>query len=306
MKTVVPNYYNNFKCIADKCKHNCCVSWEIDIDDETLNTYKSIKGKFSRKLKNGIEYNDNFACFKLDGKGRCVFLNKNNLCDIIKNFGENYLCQICADHPRFRNLFSDRTEIGLGLCCEEVGRIILGHKEPFSLITISDNEMSDKLTIDEKNILKTREKIFEILNQKDITLDKKINEILQYSCNSLPRLSVSQWANVFLSLERLDDYWTVLLNSLKDYETLDVEIPNCYDYAFENLLIYFTYRHLNSNDNKIVPFIIISYYIISLMCKMHIMKNGKITFEDIIDYARLYSSEIEYSDENINVLFDIL
>ena len=33
MKVVVPNYYNQFKCIAEKCHHNCCIGWEIDIDD---------------------------------------------------------------------------------------------------------------------------------------------------------------------------------------------------------------------------------------------------------------------------------
>ena len=36
MVTITPNYYMNFKCIADKCRHTCCAGWEIEIDDETL------------------------------------------------------------------------------------------------------------------------------------------------------------------------------------------------------------------------------------------------------------------------------
>ena len=39
MKLYAPAYYKNFKCIADKCEHSCCVGWEIDIDKETLDKY---------------------------------------------------------------------------------------------------------------------------------------------------------------------------------------------------------------------------------------------------------------------------
>ena len=44
MKTIVPNYYKNFRCIADKCRHSCCVGWEIDVDDATMEKYKLIEG----------------------------------------------------------------------------------------------------------------------------------------------------------------------------------------------------------------------------------------------------------------------
>ena len=39
MKYYLPDYYEEFKCIAQKCKHSCCVGWEIDIDDDTLAYY---------------------------------------------------------------------------------------------------------------------------------------------------------------------------------------------------------------------------------------------------------------------------
>ena len=79
MKLYTPNYYKNFKCIAEKCKHNCCIGWEIDIDEDTYEYYQTIKGKFSKRFKNDIVLNDGCAGFRLDGKGRCAFLNKNNL-----------------------------------------------------------------------------------------------------------------------------------------------------------------------------------------------------------------------------------
>lgn len=50
MTVTVPSYYKDFKCIANKCRHSCCIGWEIDIDDETFDFYKSVKGDFGKNL----------------------------------------------------------------------------------------------------------------------------------------------------------------------------------------------------------------------------------------------------------------
>ena len=42
MKLYAPSYYKSFKCIADKCRHSCCIGWEIDIDDDTFEYYKTV------------------------------------------------------------------------------------------------------------------------------------------------------------------------------------------------------------------------------------------------------------------------
>ena len=44
MKIIAPNYYDKFRCVADKCKHNCCIGWEVDIDLLTLNKYENLEG----------------------------------------------------------------------------------------------------------------------------------------------------------------------------------------------------------------------------------------------------------------------
>jgi lysine-N-methylase len=133
MKIIVPSYYKKFKCTGSKCKHNCCIGWEIDIDEDTLEKYKKAEGVFKKRFDTSILHNGECASFILDKEERCPFLNKDNLCDIIMEYGESYLCQICDAHPRFKNFFSDRIEIGIGLCCEEACRIILTDNEDFSL-----------------------------------------------------------------------------------------------------------------------------------------------------------------------------
>lgn len=307
MKTFVPNYYKDFKCIAQKCKHNCCIGWEIDIDEDTLSYYENIKGKFCKKLMQGIENNDNCASFRLDGKGRCTFLNENNLCEIILNIGEESLCQICSDHPRFKNYYSDRIEMGLGLCCEEAGRIILGQDIPFSLVLHSDDDYENETDDTDSAFYNFRENLFKMLNDNTIFLKDKVKKLSSYCEIETTKISNNEWIDLFLSLERLDDYWSVVLNQLSETDISDIETPEKFNKYFENLIKYFTYRHITiANDSEMMFFILTSYHMIENLCKMHIKNYGNLTSEDIIEYCRLYSAEIEYSDENIDKIIELL
>ena len=74
----IPEYYRKFRCIADKCRDNCCIGWEIDIDDETADFYRSVEGEFGERLKDSI----NEGSFILTEDERCPFLSRRGLCDI--------------------------------------------------------------------------------------------------------------------------------------------------------------------------------------------------------------------------------
>ena len=137
MKPVfVPNIYPAFRCIAADCRHTCCVGWEIDVDEDALSRYRSVQGSLGARLAAGIDTTADPPCFRLTPDERCPFLNDRGLCDIITELGEGALCRICADHPRFRHVQSDRVELGLGLCCEAAGTLLLGSREPFALIEL--------------------------------------------------------------------------------------------------------------------------------------------------------------------------
>ena len=58
MKIFAPDYYNKFKCIANRCKHSCCIGWEIDIDDETFEYYEDIDSDFGNRLRENIAKQD--------------------------------------------------------------------------------------------------------------------------------------------------------------------------------------------------------------------------------------------------------
>lgn len=141
-----PLYYNKFKCLADKCNDNCCIGWEIDIDSYTFEKYMKVDGDFGKRLKENISNNS----FILTEKERCPFLNSKNLCDIYTKLGEDNLCQICTDHPRYYEWFGNIKEGGIGLCCEASAKLIM--LEDFtlteSIILEDNNEYLDELLFD--------------------------------------------------------------------------------------------------------------------------------------------------------------
>ena len=88
MQHIVPDYYTRFTCIAGACRHNCCFGWEIDIDEDTLETYQDYQGPIKERLQTNIDFSADPPHFILGPQERCPFLNSNNLCDIIIEMGE--------------------------------------------------------------------------------------------------------------------------------------------------------------------------------------------------------------------------
>ncbi len=301
MKIFAPNYYKKFSCIADKCNHSCCIGWEIDIDDATCEQYKNINTDFGKKINDNIIINDDYACFKLTDNDRCPFLNKNNLCEIILNLGEDSLCQICSDHPRFKNFYGDRVEMGLGLTCEEVARIIVNENEHFELVEINEDRENCNIYDDETEFFKIRNKVFEVIERED-SFESIIEKLPDKFNIKIPEISIYEWVDIYLGLERLDAMWGEMLGRLKSTDDIQFTLLYSYEKELKNLLIYFIYRHLGESvyDGKFngrLLFAIVSCYMISAICGIGY---------SVEEVARMYSSEIEYSDENLNTLIELL
>lgn len=128
MKVRVPNYFNEFKCIASECEDTCCAGWEIVIDDETYKRYENVEGEFGEILRSKIVKSDGENIFLLNN-GNCSFLNEKKMCEIYINLGEDHLCYTCQQFPRYTEEFLDLKEVGLSLSCPEAARIILRRAE---------------------------------------------------------------------------------------------------------------------------------------------------------------------------------
>lgn len=106
MKIRVPSYYKEFKCIGSACEDTCCAGWDVVIDSETYECYQKMDGTFGDRLRSKmvVDKDGYNIFFVLDGD-RCPFLNNNNLCDIHKEKGEQYLSYTCKQYPRYEEDF---------------------------------------------------------------------------------------------------------------------------------------------------------------------------------------------------------
>lgn len=264
MVIYVPDYYNQFKCIADKCKHTCCKGWEIDVDDESMKRFSEYNDICSR-----IED----ASFILEGEDeRCPFLREDLLCQMIIDHGENFICDICKDHPRFRNYYDDRIEMGLGLCCEAVCDLIVDNKGKFSLVP--PKELSREITI---------------LNEFDRDIIERFDSIAPV------KLDVDSSIELYKEMETLDeDCARVIFECEKDRGTILSFIGENKS-QFEQIAIYFIYRYPKMPSFAVEACLVIAGCAIKL--------GG--TIDDIKEASRIYSSEVEYSDINIELIRNV-
>ena len=290
MKLYAPSYYKDFECIADKCTHSCCIGWEIDIDEETLEKYKTIKNGYGVVIVNSISFEDT-PHFKLCENDRCPHLDKKGLCKIILNYGKDHLCQICSEHPRFYN-YTSVAEVGIGMSCEESARIILTSKDYHEITEIGqvDTEPFD-IDFDGHTL---RQEIYQILKNETQDYEKRLDEI--YSKYKIDKKSDSQYNEILDSLEYLDIESKMLFQGYSSKKR-----PKGKEKYQERLLAYFIYRHCTeATDNedfcqKLSFCLFCERLFASLIYDIS-------DLEEIVNIARIISTEIEYSEENTSAL----
>ncbi len=288
MKYIRPDYFDDFHCIASECVHSCCIGWEIDIDSDSAERFSKIGGKLGEKLRRNISY-EGEPHFILDKMECCPFLKEDGLCELIIELGEDSLCDICTEHPRFYNEFPDRVEYGVGMCCEEAVRLLVSGKEPVKLLHESDGTADEEPS----ELIALRDKMLTLLNGTG-TFMSRTEKLLKLVGRKLFCFSPSKIAVFYLGLERMDTGWTELLNVMKKFPSAPALYDRLDDVRYTRIAHYFIFRHIASAQNTEEAGRLLHFALLSTMI---------VCFLDSLGYSedalRLYSAEIEYSDENI-------
>lgn len=125
-KWLMPDYYKNFKCKCNNCRHTCCESWKIPI---SFNEYNRLIGmECSADLHQRIEssfVDPDFVsenCYKyisFNWLGDCP-INKEGLCMLHQEAGEEYLPAICRLYPRSLKKINNQLVACCSSSCEAV------------------------------------------------------------------------------------------------------------------------------------------------------------------------------------------
>lgn len=297
MKTKVPYYYKNFKCIAWDCSDTCCAGWEIIIDEETYKKYKNVTGKFGEKLRSKITlYEDGEPGFILEGDD-CPFLNKNKMCDIYTELGEDSLCNTCKQFPRFVEEYGNTREIGISLSCPEAARLILDSNKKVEFETDEDDEMvsayndiSYELFV---QLMPARKMALDIIQNRSITLEIRISLLISFVQEIQDKIDANKIYKIeevrekYLSEEFIENF----IKQLDEYKNKE----KCkYDNMHKYLQVYESLEHIDENWPKIVDHVFEYFYILHNDYKFYIDKHKK--FDE-------YYKEKEYEYEHLIVYF---
>ena len=290
------NYLENFKCSANNCKRTCCAGWEIFIDKKTIKQYKKFAKKDARFLS-FVDYNEKKFILK-EGK-RCPFLNKTGLCDIITELGEDNICQVCTDHPRFRNFIGNRVETGLGFACEQAVKIVLDFDKEIFPVQVG-KKRKDRFNSKQKLLLDRRKEVVQILYSKESNIDERLKKVCKYCNTDLRYLNARNFKNEFLSLERLDCSWTEKLEFAFNTDILDDNLSVESEWCLTQFAVNSVYRHSLEvqDETEFKVGVCLAVLLVDLAKKILLLKG--VDRENLYNIVLEISLEAEYSKENVD------
>lgn len=209
--------YDKFKCIADKCEFTCCKGWEINIDNSTYNKWKSENLDY---LLEKVEAKDKKEVYFINKENHddCPFLDKQGLCDIVKNHGEEYLSLTCHTFPRIENVFDDRRELSLSCSCKEVVEIISNLNKKINLSLENYIRINDDLSE-----LRIREALIYIMQQENISLEYKLIICFEMLLSILENESFNKKENLLEEIEKYRDR-NYIQNIILTYKNIELDI----------------------------------------------------------------------------------
>ena len=299
MKLYAPAYYQDFSCIADRCRHSCCIGWEIDVDDDTLQYYQTLDGDYASAIRDSIDTTDT-PHFTLAAHDRCPHLDAHGLCRIIKAYGPDALCEICREHPRFYHDTPHGKEVGLGLSCEEACRVVLGSDDFAKMIEIE--HLDGESDSDAYDATLPRAEIYALLGDASLPYSEKLRGICETFQVTPTQFDDDTWHALLDSLEYLDDAHRELFSRYSSVCEATVESAPILTRA----LAYFIFRHCSDAEDADAfrASLGLSLFFTQLLCCMICAGT------DPHDAARILSEELEYSEDNTeairSVFFEVL
>ena len=298
MEIYAPRYYGSFRCIADQCRHSCCIGWEIDVDEATMKRYGELpEGGYGDTVRESID-EDPTPHFRLGEGARCPHLAPDGLCRLILALGEDCLCHICREHPRFYNETNIGREVGLGMACEEACRLILQEEDYVTTVAVASTEepLDDPVDFD---ALTHRARVYGVLSDTSLLYGERLRRIARRYRVSPGRYGRDYWRELLGSLEYLDERhraWSRCYTSRP-------EVPSRLEPYLERAFAYFVFRHctaaadLDSWRLSLGLCLVLERFLASLAVAQEV--TGE---EELILLARAFSEELEYSEENTDAL----
>ena len=328
MLTRIPDYFDDFHCLASSCPDTCCGQWEIVVDTEAKARYLSVEGELGNRIRAALTVVDGEDCMVLEN-GRCSLLTEDGLCPIVQQLGEEFLSTTCHTHPRFTEIYGGLQETMLSVSCPEAARLLLTRQEPLTFLTRSDNTLPEPTDLDPQlfqSLLAGRETAFSILQNRTYPLTDRLALLLCFSARLEDQLNRPGRSQRICALYRDPRYQTRILRRIRRFRLPGTRASM---EPLRSLLL--SMEHLGTEFAPLVakmsyirpegiPLEQLTVYFIfrwwlKAACNGALWRQAAAavsavitvaaiaaSLEDIQAAARLFSKEIEHSEENLALL----
>ena len=212
---------------------------------------------------------------------------------MILQLGEDSLCEICREHPRFYHETARGMEVGIGMSCEEACRVILGG-DYRSFVLLGDTPaMQEDIPFD---IHPLRERAYEILSSP-CSYAKRIHALA--AAFDITLAPDAQVRAALASLEYLDCAHKELFACYAS----DSVMPAACEREAERVLAYLIFRHCSPSWDETEFRIALRF---CMTCERLLASAAQTTdASTLCSLARIFSEEIEYSEDNTQTLMEL-
>lgn len=183
MVITVPDYFEDFHCLAGSCPDTCCGQWEIVVDDAAKARYLSVEGDLGRRIRAALTTRNGEDCMVLKN-GKCPLLTEDGLCAIVLEKGEDFLSQICHTHPRFTEIYGNLQETMLSISCPEAARLLLTREKPLTFLTTRNDAPPEPTDLESGLFValsQGRDTAMAILQRRSLPLSDRLALFLEFS-----------------------------------------------------------------------------------------------------------------------------
>lgn len=270
-----PDYYSSFSCKCGECRNTCCSSWNIAISMEEYHRLIGLdcSEQLHRKIQSAFtvprfptpEHNRDMSHNWL---GNCYFLSEEGLCSLQIECGEEAIPAVCRLFPRQFEKEGDNRRLTCSAGCEAVVEKLI-RKEALKFSVVFDDRQENVTDPSTQELLNTREEIVNLLSDRSQSLQKRIQNIIEYMKGVSPKKAEENdalgkvadvlpvFSDISASLKDYADYaydrYADEGNSsyIEDSKAFVRAFPDWEDY-FENLLInHVYYADVPNADHRI-------------------------------------------------------
>ena len=330
---LAPEYYRDFICKADKCRHTCCSGWRIPISHSEYN--KLITMECSNDLNRRVQSTfiipevvseDHYRYISFNWLGYCPIQEKG-LCNLYIEKGEDYIPTVCRLFPRSLKNINGVNVACCSCSCEKVVEMLYDcqdlniqtitiKEKPQLIYNVSEDDVKQIKLFNEMvkdrstSLVQSIADICRIINKEEFEKDYGSDEDpVITGINLLERLSAENDRLKEIVNEMKERYLDDHDRFIKDREIFETQFPGWmafFERLINNSMLYecFPFIDKRADRTRVYKGLCFAYGLLRLICIYVETKSS--SKEELIDAVSLLFHLIDHTSfyYNVSILAD--